>query len=202
MATRTSAGKARTRTSGRATPTASPRRSPAPPRPAARRPAQRRPAQRPPARRRKTGPGWVVRLGRRIGRLFAGLWLGVAHLLGGGVRRLGDGARAGARELDPAHRRDGVGLLLVGAAILTAAGVWWQLQGHVGSIVRSIVEGGLGRLALLAPLLLFAASVRLLRPPAGASPTGRAVIGWAALLLGVTGMVHVVAGTPLATDGA
>ena len=68
--------------------------------------------------------------------------------------------------------------------------------------MRGIVEGGLGRLALLAPLLLLAAAVRLLRHPSGASPAGRAVIGWAALLLGVTGMIHVVAGTPLATDGA
>ena len=68
--------------------------------------------------------------------------------------------------------------------------------------MRGVVEGGLGRLALLAPLLLLAAAVRLLRHPSGASPAGRAVIGWAALLLGVTGMIHVAAGTPLAPDGA
>src|SRR4051794_39990175 len=123
MATRTSAGKARPRTSGRAAPAASPRRTSSSPRPAQRRPAQRRPAQRSTPRRRKTGPGWVVRLGRGVGRGFAGLWLGIAHLLGGGVRRLGHGARASARDLDPAHRRDGLGLLLIGTAILVAAGI-------------------------------------------------------------------------------
>ena len=57
MATRTSAGKARPRTSGRSTPAASPRRTSSSPRPAQRRPAQRRPAR---ARRvaRPVPAGW------------------------------------------------------------------------------------------------------------------------------------------------
>jgi DNA segregation ATPase FtsK/SpoIIIE, S-DNA-T family len=118
------------------------------------------------------------------------------------MRRLGRGARAHAQQLDPAHRRDGLGLLLIGAAILTGAAVWANIAGGVGSVVRAIVEGGLGRLAWVAPLLLVAAAVRLLRHPSKASPTGRAVIGWTALVFGVTGMLHVAAGTPLATDGS
>ncbi|HTY73471.1 MAG TPA: DNA translocase FtsK [Actinomycetes bacterium] len=194
MPSRTSAAPARSR---RATTTASP--------PRRTRPATRPPARRPAAKRRKprrTGPGPLARLVRGIGRGLAALWLGIAHLLGGTVRRLGRGARSQARDLDPAHRRDGLGLLLVAAAILAAAGVWWRLSGGVGTAVRAIVAGGLGRLAWVAPLLLVAVAVRLLRNPARTSPTGRAVIGWTALLLGVTGMLHVAAGTPQATDGA
>jgi S-DNA-T family DNA segregation ATPase FtsK/SpoIIIE len=202
MASRSSAGTARPR---RAATTASPvrGRTTRSPGPAARpkpKPRGRTPSRKP--QRRRSGPGWAVRLGRALGRLVAGLWLAFAHVIGGGVRRLGQGARARARELDPAHRRDGLGLLLVGAAILTAAGVWWHLEGRVGSVVRSVVEGGLGRLAWASPLLLVALAVRLLRHPSSVGPTGRSVIGGGALLLGVTGVLHVAAGTPLAVDGA
>ena len=98
-------------------------------------PAQRRPASASPRVAAK-GPGRVVRpRAQRIGRLFAALWLGVAHLLGGGVRRARArraGERARARSGAPSRRARP--RLLIGAAIVTAAGVWWQLDGRVGSI--------------------------------------------------------------------
>src|SRR4051794_3631050 len=78
----------------------------------------RKPARRPTARKpARTGPPWPLRVVR-------GLWLGVAHVVGGLARRIG----SSARDLDPAHRRDGIGLLLIGLATVVAAVEWWGLQ--------------------------------------------------------------------------
>src|SRR4051812_47622436 len=67
-------------------------------------------ARRPAPRAVRNGPGPVSRFFTAIGRLLATAWLGLAHAIGGGVRRVGHTAS----ELDPAHRRDGAGLFLVG----------------------------------------------------------------------------------------
>ncbi len=60
----------------------------------------------------------------------------------------------------------------------------------------------MGQLAWAAPLLLAAAAWRILRHPEHNAPAGRNAIGWAALLLGACGVVHVLAGTPLASEGS
>ena len=114
------------------------------------------------------------------------------------MRRIGHGAR----DLDPALRRDGIGLLVLGGALLAASAVWWHLDGPVTSVVDDLVVGVMGRLAWAAPLLLAAAAWRILRHPEHNAPAGRNAIGWAALLLGACGVVHVLAGTPLASDGS
>src|SRR3954462_5077443 len=61
---------------------------------------------------------------------IGGVWMGVAHLTGGAARRVG----SGARDLDPAHRRDGLGLLLIGLAIVVAAREGWGLAGPGGGV--------------------------------------------------------------------
>ena len=109
---------------------------------------------------RKRGPGPFAVLVRALGRGLRGLWLGVAHVIGGLVRRLG----RGAHDLDPALRRDGVGLLAIGAALLAASAVWWHLDGPVTSVVDSMVVGLMGTLAWLAPAA--AGRCRLADPPA------------------------------------
>ncbi|MEO8329982.1 MAG: DNA translocase FtsK, partial [Candidatus Nanopelagicales bacterium] len=106
-----------------------------------------------------------------------------------------------AREIDPAHRRDGVGLMLIAAAIVVAATEWWSLQGPVGSAVHAFVAGATGALAWSIPVLLLVLAGWVLRHPAGHAPTGRIIIGWAAFLGGVLGIVHALAGTPQPPDG-
>jgi S-DNA-T family DNA segregation ATPase FtsK/SpoIIIE len=132
-----------------------------------------------------------------IGRGMCALWLGVAHLLGGIVRRIG----STARDLDPAHRRDGLGLSLVGAALVCAGAVWWDLPGPVGSGLRTVVAGSFGIVGWAIPLLLLAAAWRTLRQPERNGPTGRPIIGWTSLLLGVLGLVHIAHGLPRPADG-
>ena len=127
--------------------------------------------------------------------LFRGLqsfWTGVAHVLGVTVRKVG----TTARDLEPAHRRDGAGLFLIGLAVVTAAAVWWQLPGAVGDVTRTIVAGSVGLLAWFVPLLLCFIAWRNLRNPDSNGPAGRQVIGWASLLFGVLGLVHIANGMP------
>ncbi|MFN8169475.1 MAG: DNA translocase FtsK [Candidatus Nanopelagicales bacterium] len=126
------------------------------------------------------------------------LWVGLGHLIGGTVRRLG----AGARDLDPAHRRDGLGLLVIGAAILVAFAVWWDVTSGLGSLVGSLVTGALGSLDWVLPLLLLGLAWRVLRHPEAGAATGRVTIGWGAIVLSACGLVHIVHGTPVPADGS
>src|SRR5689334_18160064 len=139
-------------------------------------------------------PGPVL---RGIGRMLRAVWLGLAHLVGGIARRIGTSARG----LDPAHRRDGLGLALLGLATVVAAVEWWGLRGPVGQVVHAVVAGTIGRVALVLPLVLLFMGIRLLRHPQDTEASGRIGIGLAALALATAGLVHIARGMPDASDG-
>jgi DNA segregation ATPase FtsK/SpoIIIE, S-DNA-T family len=165
-------------------------------RPAPRKPSGRRPAARRTRGRSHRGVGTVVLRG--IGRGLRGIWLGIAHLVGGLARRIG----TSARDLDPAHRRDGVGLTLIGLAVVVAAVEWWGLRGPVGLVVHAVVAGTFGRVGLVVPLVLLGLGLRLLRHPEDAEASGRIGIGLGALVLAVVGLVHIARGLPDPSMGA
>src|SRR4051812_25971127 len=146
---------------------------------------------RPAPRAVRNGPGPVYRLCSAAWRGLSALWLGVAHVLGLGVRRVGHSAR----ELDPEHRRDGVGLLLIGLAVVVAASVWWQLPGHVGQGTRAVVNGSVGLLGWFVPLVLAGARLATMRRPERAGPAGRQVIGWTAPLFRILRLIHIAHGS-------
>jgi len=127
-----------------------------------------------------------------LARFLVRCWIGIAHLLGGIVRGVGHGAR----ELDPAHRRDGAGLTVIGLAVVVAASIWWQLPGKVGDAVRTVVSGSVGLLGWAIPLMLLLIAWRTLRHPDRNGPAGRQVIGWISVALGVLGLVHIANGIP------
>ncbi|MGW7407535.1 DNA translocase FtsK [Streptomyces sp. NPDC054833] len=132
-----------------------------------------------------------------IYRLVRALWLGLAHAVGAVFRGIGQGAR----NLDPAHRKDGVALLLFGIALIVAAGTWADLRGPVGDLVEILVTGAFGRLDLLVPILLAVIAVRFVRHPEKPEANGRIVIGLSALVIGVLGQVHIACGSPARSDG-
>ncbi|MFF3917344.1 DNA translocase FtsK [Streptomyces sp. NPDC001852] len=130
-------------------------------------------------------------------RLVRALWLGLAHAVGAIFRGIGQGAR----NLDPAHRKDGIALLLFGIALIVAAGTWADLKGPVGNLVEILVTGAFGRLDLLVPILLAVIAVRFIRHPEKPEANGRIVIGLSALVIGVLGQVHIACGSPARSDG-
>ncbi|MCZ0986568.1 DNA translocase FtsK [Streptomyces diastatochromogenes] len=130
-------------------------------------------------------------------RLVRALWLGLAHAVGAVFRGIGQGAK----NLDPAHRKDGVALLLFGIALIVAAGTWADLRGPVGDLVEILVTGAFGRLDLLVPILLAVIAVRFIRHPEKPEANGRIVIGLSALVIGVLGQVHIACGSPARSDG-
>ncbi|GAA3114095.1 DNA translocase FtsK [Streptomyces echinatus] len=130
-------------------------------------------------------------------RLVRALWLGLAHAVGAVFRGIGQGAK----NLDPAHRKDGVALLLFGIALIVAAGTWADLRGPVGDLVEILVTGAFGRLDLLVPILLAVIAVRFVRHPEKPEANGRIVIGLSALVVGVLGQVHIACGAPARSDG-
>ncbi len=168
--------------------------------PARKAPAKKAPAKRAPARKaaaRKPAPASAPSPTNGVYRLVRALWLGVAHAVGAVFRGIGQGAK----NLDPAHRKDGVALLLLGVSLIVAAGTWADLKGPVGDLVEILVTGAFGRLDLLVPLLLGAVAVRLIRHPEKPEANGRIVIGLSALVIGVLGQVHIACGSPARGDG-
>ena len=131
-------------------------------------------------------------------RMVRGAWMSCAHLVGGTARRIGHGAR----ELDPAHRRDGLGFTLIGLAIVVAAREWWGLPGTFGDVVHAVVAGTFGLVGLAVPLLLLLLGVRLLRHPDLAQANGRIGVGLSTLTVAASGLSHLAAGLPNPPDGA
>ncbi|MEF9906748.1 DNA translocase FtsK [Streptomyces sp. P9-A2] len=162
--------------------------------------ARKPPAKKAPARKaaaKKPAPPPAPSPTSGVYRLVRALWLGLAHAVGAVFRGIGQGAR----NLDPAHRKDGLALLLLGIGLIVAAGTWADLKGPVGDLVEILVAGAFGRLDLLVPILVAVVAVRFIRHPEKPEANGRIVIGLSALLIGVLGQIHIACGSPARSDG-
>ena len=136
--------------------------------------------------------GWLVSA-------VAAVWMELAGGVGFVARLFGDSAR----ELDPAHRRDGAGLAVLAAAIIAAGTAWWRLGSPLGRALTALIRGTFGVMSWTLPILLALLAWRLLRHPDKNAHAGRMVIGWTAFLAGLLGIVHIALGSPSpsASDG-
>jgi DNA segregation ATPase FtsK/SpoIIIE, S-DNA-T family len=118
--------------------------------------------------------------------------MALAGALGSATRRVhGD-----SLDVDPALRRDGMGLFLLACALVVAAEFWWGLPDPMGQMIKVMVSSVIGTLSYAAPILLALMSWRTLRHPSRNGPLGRQVIGWSALLLGLLGLINIARGLP------
>src|SRR5215207_2681648 len=127
-----------------------------------------------------------------LGRGVARVWMTLAGALGSATRRV----HGESLDIDPALRRDGVGLLLLACALVVAAEFWWGLPDPMGQMIKVLVSSVIGTLSYAAPILLVLMSWRTLRHPSRNGPLGRQVIGWSALLLGLLGLINIARGLP------
>ena len=141
--------------------------------------------------KRKKAKSKTGAVGGALGRGLASIWRFVAKSLGSSVRFV---AR-GARDLDPAHQRDGIAFLILILALIATAGTWFHSDNVVGRAVYSVIYGGFGRVGFFAPLVLIYFAFRLFRVPEDAKATGRIIIGTLALLLSTTGLAHLLNGS-------
>ena len=138
-------------------------RSSAPRSSGSKKPPARNSSRRTPAKKQSSGV--LPALGRGI----AAVWNGLAR----GVGALARGIGHSARDLDPALRRDGAGLALIGLSVVIAAEFWFGIPGAVGRWVHVGVSTVFGSLSVALPLLGLAMAWRTLRHPENNGPAGR-----------------------------
>src|SRR6476661_1615937 len=173
MPARTTSTRRPTSTRGRSGSTAASRKRP---------PAKRTTNRRPAAKKKSTGFG--------LWRAARGTWNLVARGAGGLARSV---ARPDEAEpLAPEHRRDGVGLAVLGLAIVLGAAAWSNGIGPVGAGLTQGVRWIIGSLVMVLPVILFFAALRLLRRPPSPESRGRLVIGWLSMVAAVLGIAQVV----------
>src|SRR5260370_28505906 len=124
--------------------------------------------------------------------MTAAAWRWVAGSRGFAARAIG----RGARDWEPHHRRDGVGLLTLGVAIVLGASLWGRMGNAAGRGIRTVAIGGFGSLAWIIPVLAVLLAWRFLRHPDPNSETVRAAIRRTALLPRVLGLIPIAKGTP------
>ena len=100
----------------------------------------------------------------------------------------------GARDLDPAHHRDGAAFLVLLLALAAFAGTWFKADNFVGRNLYAIFYGAFGRIGFFSPLVLLYFAIRLFRVPDDKKATARIIVGTFTLLLSSTGLAHLLNG--------
>ena len=129
--------------------------------------------------------GWLFRA-------IAMVWLLVAGVVGGIVRRFG----RNARELHPDHKRDGLGLAFMGLAIIFAAAVWARMPNRAFEGLYTLTSSVMGDGAFTVPVMLALVGWRFMRHPDRNEALPPAEIGWTALMAGALGLFHIAKGVP------
>ncbi|MGH3630661.1 MAG: DNA translocase FtsK 4TM domain-containing protein, partial [Sciscionella sp.] len=146
----------------------------------------RPPARRTAARSRQRRGGGSLARGTR------GMWNVLAKGVGGMARTVGR-----TKELEPAHRRDGLALVYIAFGVILAAGVWFRGAGPVGGYIEIGVRTVFGAAAIAMPLLLLVVAIVLMRTEPTPDKRPRLVIGGLLIGAALLGLMHLFAGRPV-----
>lgn len=143
---------------------------------------------RPPRRRNQS---LLASTGLACGRALRATWLMAARGTGGAARSIGR-----ARDIEPGHRRDGVALVLLGLAVVVAAGSWFHAARPVGAWVDAVLRTLIGSAVVLLPIVLVAAAVVLMRTQPNPDTRPRLILGSSLIASSFLGLRHLWAGSP------
>ena len=119
------------------------------------------------------------------------LWRLIAKGLGNSIRFI----FRSSQELDPAHQRDGVAFFIFILALISAAGVWFDLDNLLGRGIYAFLFGGVGVLANAVPVLFIYFAYRLFKSSDDSGDIGRISIGTLLLLISTTALAHIINGS-------
>ncbi len=137
-----------------------------------------------PAPRRKTPPAPQPSFLTKV-------WMGAAHLVGGGARLFGK------ETLSKDELRDGVPFLFFILAALGAVAEWFFPQHPVAIALDAYTFGGaFGRLAFALPVILLFLAVWFFRNPSSVHDNGRIGVGMGVLIASISGLCHIFGGMP------
>jgi DNA segregation ATPase FtsK/SpoIIIE, S-DNA-T family len=147
--------------------------------------------KRPPAKRSSNRrPAAKKKSGFSLWGAAAGTWNLLARGAGGLARSVARPEEA--EPLAPEHRRDGVGLAVLGLAVVLGAAAWSNGIGPVGAGLTDGVRWIVGSLVMVLPVVLFFAALRLLRRGPRPEARGRLAIGWLCTVAAVLGIAQVL----------
>ncbi|MBC7517971.1 MAG: DNA translocase FtsK [Microbacteriaceae bacterium] len=128
--------------------------------------------------------------------LISRAWLGLAHVVGGAARVLGQ------ERLAKSERRDGVPFLLTLLALGGAIIEWFNPTAPFALILDNYTFGGLfGRVAFALPVLMVLFAIWLFRHPASVHDNGRIGIGLTLFTAMLSGLCQLFGGQPVPSAG-
>jgi S-DNA-T family DNA segregation ATPase FtsK/SpoIIIE len=108
-----------------------------------------------------------------------------SRAVGATAKRVG----ASARDLDPVHRRDFLGLTLLLFAAVIAAQEWLGLAGPAGPVIHGVTAGLVGMGSVAIPVGLGVLAMHLMRHPERAKNAGRVGFGLALTAIAGAGLL-------------
>jgi S-DNA-T family DNA segregation ATPase FtsK/SpoIIIE len=122
-------------------------------------------------------------------------WNLISRGAGGLARTVGR-----TKEIEPAHRRDGLAFGLIAIAVVVAAAVWWHAAGPVGYWVEVGIRTVIGAASVALPVVLVGIGVVLMRTEPRPEARPRLVMGSLMCGAALLGMLHIVNGGPTRLD--
>jgi DNA segregation ATPase FtsK/SpoIIIE, S-DNA-T family len=126
-----------------------------------------------------------------VGRGTLAVWLMLAKGAGGVARSVGQ-----ARDIEPAHRRDGIALSLLGIAVIIGASSWFAAAGPVGQWVDSGLRVMMGSAVVALPVVAAVISLCLMRTEPDPASRPRLILGATMISLPALGLWHLWSGSP------